>query len=345
MLLSTDRSTQMEASLGMTAIDPHGELELGSEGDDVTARLPLTQPVTEAWTRRYDSLARATNVPARAHTDNGRAWIAVRMPADRRPAQVADTMNAARNLIRETDAVDDSTTGSRESPSSLGSPGEAGVHQWWASTRPESRWPMALTLAIPIAVQFALPSRFSLGPDWLVPAILVLVVLALVIVDHSPLPRRAIVGRILTIAIAVVLVANGAGVTVRLVDDLITGGPETNSPSELLAVGLGVWIYTVIAFAFLYWVVDSGGATARTGAPPAVPDLAFPQHLNPEVRVPHWRPRFLDYLYLGFTNATAFSPTDVMPLALWAKLAMTVQAFGSLAVLGLVIARAVNILK
>jgi len=80
-------------------------------------------------------------------------------------------------------------------------------------------------------------------------------------------------------------------------------------------------------------------------APRVVPDLAFPQHLNPEVRAPHWRPRFFDYLYLGFTNATAFSPTDVMPLALWAKLAMTVQAFGSLAVLGLVIARAVNILK
>jgi hypothetical protein len=58
-----------------------------------------------------------------------------------------------------------------------------------------------------------------------------------------------------------------------------------------------------------------------------------------------WRPKFLDYLYLGFTNATAFSPTDVMPLALWAKLAMTAQAITSLAILGLVIARAVNILQ
>ncbi|HEY2794245.1 MAG TPA: hypothetical protein VGJ28_17905, partial [Micromonosporaceae bacterium] len=248
--------------------------------------------------------------------------------------------NAARDLIGAADAVDDSGEAR-----SLDSPGDAGVREWWAHTRPESRWPMVLTLVIPILVQFALPSRFSLGPHWLVPAILVLAALALVIVDHVRSAPRAALGRVLTVAIAVVLVANGVGVTVRLVDDLISGGPETNSPSELLAVGFGVWIYTVIAFAFLYWVVDSGGVTARTIAPPVVPDLAFPQHLNPEVRDPYWRPRFVDYLYLGFTNATAFSPTDVMPLALWAKLAMTAQAFGSLAVLGLVIARAVNILQ
>ena len=56
-------------------------------------------------------------------------------------------------------------------------------------------------------------------------------------------------------------------------------------------------------------------------------------------------PEFFDYLYLGFTNATAFSPTDVMPLARWAKAAMTVQAITSLFILGLVIARAVNILQ
>jgi hypothetical protein len=65
--------------------------------------------------------------------------------------------------------------------------------------------------------------------------------------------------------------------------------------------------------------------------------------MNPELASPHWRPRFIDYLYLGFTNATAFSPTDAMPLAPWAKITMAVQALISLVVLGLVIARAVNI--
>jgi hypothetical protein len=74
------------------------------------------------------------------------------------------------------------------------------------------------------------------------------------------------------------------------------------------------------------------------------PDLAFPPQLNPAIAPPEWRPQFIDYLYLGFTNATAFSPTDVMPIAPWAKIAMTVQSIISIAILGLVIARAVNVL-
>ncbi len=105
------------------------------------------------------------------------------------------------------------------------------------------------------------------------------------------------------------------------------------------------WLYTIIAFAFLYWGVDGSGPGARAEALPEFPDLAFPEQINPGVARPGWRPEFPDYLYLGFTNATAFSPTDVMPLARWAKLAMAVQATVSLMVLGLVIARAVNILK
>ncbi|GAA3065957.1 hypothetical protein GCM10020254_06770 [Streptomyces goshikiensis] len=77
---------------------------------------------------------------------------------------------------------------------------------------------------------------------------------------------------------------------------------------------------------------------------PATPALAFPQHLNPELNASHWRPRYIDYLYLGFTNSTAFSPTDVMPLTPWAKSVMTLQSIVSLVILGLVIARAVNVL-
>jgi uncharacterized membrane protein len=142
----------------------------------------------------------------------------------------------------------------------------------------------------------------------------------------------------------IVLAADAAGVTGRLVVDLVEGGPETKSPKALLSVGFGVWLYTILAFAFLYWMLDGGGPDGRLWSPPAFPDLAFPEQLNPAVAPPGWRPEFFDYLYLGFTNATAFSPTDVMPLARWAKLAMTVQAIVSLVILGLVIARVVNIL-
>jgi hypothetical protein len=115
--------------------------------------------------------------------------------------------------------------------------------------------------------------------------------------------------------------------------------------ADLLEVAAGVWLYTIIAFVFLYWLADGRGPEARIWDPPEFPDLAFPQKLNPNLAPPGWRPEFPDYLYLGFTNATAFSPTDVMPLARWGKLAMTVQAAASLAILGLVVARAVNIFK
>jgi hypothetical protein len=131
--------------------------------------------------------------------------------------------------------------------------------------------------------------------------------------------------------------------TGRLIDDLIHGGPETNSATELLAAGTAVWFSNIIAFALFYWEVDGGGAAARAHRVPDHADFAFPQHSNPRLARPGWRPLFVDYLYLGYTNATAFSPTDVMPLAPWAKLTMAVQSFISIAILGLVIARAVNV--
>ena len=105
-----------------------------------------------------------------------------------------------------------------------------------------------------------------------------------------------------------------------------------------------MWLNTIVAFAFLYWEFDGGGPAARAHREARYPDFAFAEHMNPALAPPDWRPLFLDYLYLGLTNATAFSPTDVMPLRHWAKLTMGAQALISLMILGLVIARAVNII-
>ena len=209
----------------------------------------------------------------------------------------------------------------------------------------EKRWPLAGALILAIVIPLLLPSRFSLGPSWVVPAIDAVLLVAIAAADRGRRGRRPAAVRALSIALVAVLVTEAAGVTTRLILDLVRGGPETNNPTDLLSVGFGVWLYTILAFAFLYWVLDGGGPDARLWAPPQFPHLAFPEQLNPVVAPPGWRPQFPDYLYLGFTNATAFSPTDVMPLARWAKLAMTIQALGSLFILGLVIARAVNILK
>ena len=204
---------------------------------------------------------------------------------------------------------------------------------------------MAITLLVAMALPFLLPPRFSLGPRWIIPALEALLLVALVVADPGRIDRRSVFIRGLSIGLVVILVAGATAVTIRLVVDLIRGGAETNSPGQLLRVGSLTWVYVIISFSFLYWELDAGGPEARSRATPEYPDLAFPEHLNPRVARPGWRPEFFDYLYLAFTNALAFSPTDVMPLSRWAKLAMAVEATASLVIVGLVIARAVNILK
>jgi len=339
----------------MTDIDPKSDIELHSDNERVIVRVPLTGLVTDGWLRCYERLARASGVPGRAQADPDRAWIVVNVPASGNHREVAATMDAARALIAETDAA-------ARAPATAQAEGI--IRDWWARRRQsaprkpiskievvrtgigvEKRWPLLVALAAAIAVPLLLPSRFSVGADWIVPAVLAVLLMAIVAADRARSGRRPAVVRALSLALVAVLVAEAAGVTARLVADLVEGGPETNSATDLLSVGFGVWLYTILAFAFLYWVLDGGGPDARLWAPPEYPNLAFPEQLNPVVAPPGWRPQFFDYLYLGFTNATAFSPTDVMPLARWAKAAMTIQATGSLAILGLVIARAVNILQ
>jgi uncharacterized membrane protein len=211
--------------------------------------------------------------------------------------------------------------------------------------RGEKRWPMAVTLVVAVALTISLPLRYSVGPQWVFPTIEVLLLASVMVLDPGRIDRHTRGVRILNVGLVCFLVAKAAGITVRLVDDLVKGGKGTNSPSQLLWVGFVVWIFTIISFAFFYWTFDGGGPEARAISMLPYPDLAFPEQLNPHIAPPAWRPEFFDYLYLGFTNATAFSPTDVMPQKHWAKLAMAVQAMASIAVLGLVIARAVNILK
>src|SRR5215472_16193897 len=99
---------------------------------------------------------------------------------------------------------------------------------------------------------------------------------AIVSADHGRSDRRLAAVRVLSIALVVVLVAEAAGVTTRLILDLVEGGPETNSPTDLLSVGFGVWLYAILAFAFLYCVLDGGGPDASLWAPPQFPTWRFP---------------------------------------------------------------------
>ena len=207
----------------------------------------------------------------------------------------------------------------------------------------EPRWPMAGAVLAAMILTILLPEQIRWVPAWVLPAIEGALLLALILGDPGAIDRRSNALRGLSIALVAVLVASALASTALLIAALIEGSSATNSAGELLATGAIVWVSNNIAFALLYWELDGGGAAARAHRLPKYPDFAFPQQLNPDLAPPNWRPRFYDYLYLGFTNATAFSPTDAMPLAIWAKLAMTVQASVSLALLGLVVARAVNV--
>jgi hypothetical protein len=207
----------------------------------------------------------------------------------------------------------------------------------------EARWPMAGAVVAAIVLTILLPEAVRLGPRWLLPLVEGVLLIAVIVGDPGRISRRTRLLRAISIALVAVLVLGTLWATGLLIDDLIHGGPETNSASALLEAGSVVWASNNIAFALLYWELDGGGAAARAHHAADHLDLAFPQQLNLRLASANWQPRFIDYLYLGFTNATAFSPTDVMPLVPWAKITMGVQAVVSLAILGLVVARAVNV--
>ena len=225
-----------------------------------------------------------------------------------------------------------------------GNEADAGAPGPSESAYGESRWPMAAAVVATMVLTVLLPDDLRLAPRWLLPTLEGLLLVALIAGDPGRISRRSTALRALSVALISVLALSAIWSTVQLIDDLVHGGPETSSASALLQAGGNVWACTVLAFSLLYFELDCGGAAARVERMPSSPDLAFPQQLNPEVSDPGWRPRYVDYFYLGVTNSMAFSPTDVMPLAAWAKLTMAVQSVVSLLILGLVVARAVNVL-
>lgn len=209
--------------------------------------------------------------------------------------------------------------------------------------RGEARWPSVAAVVVAMALTLARPKEMRVAPIWALPAIELVLLAVLIVRDPGRIDKRSSFLRGVSIAVVALLVLDAMLATVRLVAALIRGGSMTNSPEALLAAGGLVWLSNLLAFALLYWELDAGGAANRAHRMPQYLDLAFTQQLSPEVARPGWRPGFADYLYLAMTTSTAFSPTDVMPLARWAKMAMGLQSMISLAVVGLVVARAVNV--
>jgi len=218
------------------------------------------------------------------------------------------------------------------------------VPAWKRLTKGELRWPVSVAIATALTLQAMLPDRLVLGPRWLLPSLGGLLLILIFATNPRPrLDRTSSLLRFLGLAIiGTISVANFYS-AVRLIQHLLSGGES--DATRLLLTGGAIWLTNVIVFALWYWDFDRGGPVARAHGLRKYTDFQFPQMENPELAPKDWEPLFVDYFYLSFTNATAFSPTDVMPLSRWAKLTMLVQSAASLLIVVLVIARAVNILK
>src|SRR4051794_30980974 len=222
--------------------------------------------------------------------------------------------------------------------------GEGSPQEELPPVRGEPRWPMVTAVVAASALTVMRPAELRVAAPWLLPVVEAMLLVVLIVRDPGRIDRRSTLLRVVSVALVGFLVVDALLATVHLVVVLIQGGKTTNSAEELLTAGAVIWASNIVAFTLLYWDLDCGGAAARAHRMPRTPDFAFPQQLDPEIAPAGWRPQFVDYLYLGLTSSTAFSPTDVMPIAPWAKLAMGMQSLISLSVLGLVVARAVNVL-
>ena len=214
---------------------------------------------------------------------------------------------------------------------------------WLRPSAGEERWPVGAAILIAVLLQVALPERLTIGPGWLLPSLEGALFVGLTAANPRRIDRRSTALRAATVAlIAITSLANGWA-TYELIHGIIRG-TEGKSAAPLLASGASIYLTNIIVFALWYWEWDRGGPVARAEGLRPYPDLLFPQmtqeHLAPE----DWRPTFFDYVYTSYTNATAFSPTDTMPLARWTKLLFLAQSGISLVTVALVVARAVNIL-
>lgn len=220
----------------------------------------------------------------------------------------------------------------------------AHVPAWLRPTTAERTWPIGLAVAVAIGLQLVLPRHLSLPPRELLPSLELALLIALLVANPSRLLKERRWLRAASTAL-VALITGANGVSAALLAQRLVSGHAGGNASALLLSGGSIYLTNIIAFGLWYWDHDRGGPFARTEARAHHPDFLFPQMVTPEIASHEWEPRFGDYLYLSFTNATAFSPTDTLPMSRWAKALMATQSAVALVTVALVVARAVNILK
>jgi hypothetical protein len=210
--------------------------------------------------------------------------------------------------------------------------------------RVEPRWPVVLAILAAILMVVLLPERVVLFPAWFPYVIGIALILPMVAVGLSAEKARWL--RVERTIMLLFIVAMGVGTLANLaslIRAMVRRSGEVGG-LQLLASSIVVWVSNVLIFSLLYWRIDRGGPEARANNAGTRPDWLFPQAGAPEDAPPDWRPTFVDYLFLGFSTATAFSPTDALPMTSRAKMLMMLESTMSLGTIVVVASRAINIL-
>jgi len=212
-----------------------------------------------------------------------------------------------------------------------------------ARTAAEPRWPMATAVLAATYLYVGMPHGGRLPGWWLGPVLQLLLLGLLIAQDPGRIDRRSATMQRLMVALLVIMTSGTALAVIVLAYDILVAVKGVTA-TVLLGRGASIWVENVIVFSLWYWQFDRGGPAERAAGSPIPPSFAFPENATPELAPAGWRPAYPDYLYLAYTNATAFSPTDTLPVRRWAKLTMMVQSTLSLVIAVLVIARAINVL-
>jgi uncharacterized membrane protein len=210
------------------------------------------------------------------------------------------------------------------------------------SAAAELRWPVVTAVLVATILYVGMPHRGRIPGWWLFPVLQLLLLGLLITQDPGRIDRRSMTLRRLMVALLFVMTIGTVTGVIVLAYDILAAAKGVTA-TVLLGRGAAIWVANVIVFSLWYWQFDRGGPAGRA-AGSILPSFAFPENATPELVAEGWAPEYPDYLYLSFTNATAFSPTDTLPVRRWAKLTMMLQAAMSLVIAILVIARAINVL-
>jgi hypothetical protein len=209
----------------------------------------------------------------------------------------------------------------------------------------EPRWPVGLALLLVVGLLTILPNRYHYFPLWVLYLYVMVILTLMMTVRWTRGGRRWLKAE--RVVILVFCLVMGVATLSSLTDliRLMVTGSQGLEGLYLLTSSIGLWVSNVILFSLLYWQIDLGGPEARLHQNNHHhPDWLFPQAGLPEDMMPNWHPTFVDYLFLAFTTATAFSPTDTLPLTPRAKLLIMAESIVSLVNVAAVAARAINVL-